>query len=81
MKTTTYRSKAGRMLHCPVMETEDEVYAVNASDEGFCLGCGSTQGCVEPDARRYRCESCEEQLVFGFQELLFMGLLRFALEE
>ena len=69
------------MLYAPVMQTEDEMYAVNASEEGFCLGCGSTQGCVEPYARRYECESCEEHLVFGFQELLLMGLVRFELVE
>ena len=80
MKTMTYRSKVGRMLYCPVIETEDEMYAVNGSDEGFCLGCGSTQACVDPDAKRYRCESCEEHLVFGFQELLLMGLLKFEVE-
>lgn len=80
MKTMTYRSKAGRMLYCPVIETEDEMYAVNGSDEGFCLGCGNTQAGVEPDARRYRCESCAEHLVFGFQELLLMGLLKFEAE-
>ena len=77
MKTMTYRSKAGQMLYCPLIETEDEMYAVNGSDEGFCLGCGSTQGCVEPDARRYPCESCGDHLVYGFQELLIMGLLKF----
>ena len=53
------------------------MYSVNGSDEGFCLGCGSTQLYVEPDARGYSCESCGEQLVFGFQELLIMGLLKF----
>lgn len=77
MKTATYRSRSGRMLLCPVIETEDEMYAVNGSDEGFCLGCGSTQGGVEPDARRYECEGCGEHLVYGFQELLIMGLLKF----
>ena len=68
------------MLYGPVIETEDEMYSVNASDEGFCLGCGSTQACVESDARRYRSESCGEHLVFGFQELLLMGLLKFEVE-
>jgi len=77
VKTMTYRSKSGRMLYCPVIETEDEMYEINETDEGFCLGCGNTQACVEPDARRYKCESCEEHLVFGFQELLLMGLMRF----
>ena len=81
MKTATYRSKGDRLLYYPVIETEDEMYAVNSSDEGFCLGCGSTQSGVEPDARRYPCEVCGENLVFGFQELLFMGLLKFALEQ
>ena len=76
MKTITYRSRSGMTLYCPVIETEDEMYAVNSSDEGFCLGCGSTRSGVEPDARRYPCESCGEDLVYGFQELLFMDLLK-----
>lgn len=77
MKTATYRSRSGRMLYCPIIETEDEMYTINGSEEGFCLGCGNTQGCVEPDARRYPCEACGEHLVYGFQELLIMGLLKF----
>ena len=81
MKTTTYHTKAGKELYRPVIETEDEMYAINGSDEGFCLGCGNTQGCVEPDAIKYRCETCGENLVFGFQELLFMGLLKFEADE
>ena len=80
MKTITYKSKTGRILNRPVIETEDEMYSVNNSDEGFCLACSSTQVGVEPDARRYECESCGEHLVFGFQELLIMGLLKFAVE-
>jgi len=63
------------------METESEMHSVNNTDEGFCLGCGFTQSGVEPDARRYSCESCGEKLVFGFQELLFMDLLLFVEEE
>ena len=56
------------------------MYSVNESDEGFCLACGIIQMGVEPDARRYECESCGEQLVFGFQELLLMDLLKFKVE-
>jgi hypothetical protein len=77
VKTTTYKSRSGRMLLCPVIETDEEMYSINSSEEGFCLGCGNTHGCVEPDARRYPCEVCGEGLVFGFQELLLMGLIRF----
>jgi hypothetical protein len=39
---------------------------------GFCTACGNEQGCCEPDARRYRCESCDEHAVYGAEELLFM---------
>ena len=80
MKTRPYRSKSGRILVQPIIETEAEMYAINTTDEGFCLGCGDTQGCVEPVARKYTCESCGEKLVYGFQELLFMDLLKFAEE-
>ena len=81
MRTTTYHSRAGQMRYCPVIETEDEMYAVNSTDEGFCVGCGSIRSGVEPDARRYPCEVCGEHLVYGFQELLFMDLLKFALDD
>lgn len=37
---------------------------------GFCLACGHEQGECEPDARRYRCESCGEFQVYGAEELL-----------
>jgi hypothetical protein len=37
---------------------------------GLCLSCGNEQGGCEPDARRYRCESCGAKQVFGAEELL-----------
>ena len=81
MKTSAYQNKAGRMLYCPVIETEHEMFMINGTDDGFCLGCGGIQGGVEPDARRYECESCGEKLVFGFQELLIMDILKFEEEK
>ena len=78
MKTQTYRSRSGRELLRPVIETEEEMFIVNDSDEGFCLACGNTQMGVEPDARRYECEGCGEHLVYGLQELMIMGLIDFA---
>ena len=81
MKTQKYQSKSGRTLHKPIIETEDEMFIVNDTDEGFCLACGNTQMGCEPDARRYECEGCGEHLVFGLQELLLMGLLQFDMEE
>jgi hypothetical protein len=38
---------------------------------GLCVACGHTQGCVEPDARRYECEACGEKAVYGAEELAF----------
>ena len=32
---------------------------------GICLGCGQDADGVEPDARRYRCEDCRENKVYG----------------
>jgi len=44
----------------------------NDEYEGICLACGEDAQGVEPDARKYECESCGKEKVFGCQELLFM---------
>ena len=41
--------------------------------EGLCKACGSVRYGVEPDARRYLCETCGERKVFGLEELVLMG--------
>jgi len=38
---------------------------------GFCVACGIDVDGVEPDARKYECESCGERAVYGAEELLF----------
>ena len=52
--------------------TLDRLIAACESDEymGFCVACGEEAYGVEPDARRYECESCGEKKVFGAEELL-----------
>lgn len=40
---------------------------------GFCLACGAERDSVEPDARKYRCEQCEQLEVYGAEEILMMG--------
>ena len=52
--------------------TLDRLIAACESDEsmGFCTACGEEAYGVEPDARRYECESCGEKKVFGAEELL-----------
>ena len=41
-------------------------------NEGICLACGESAYGVEPDARKYTCESCGEPRVYGAEELLIM---------
>jgi hypothetical protein len=38
---------------------------------GFCVACGAEAEGVEPDARKYKCESCGASAVYGASELLF----------
>ena len=42
---------------------------------GFCTRCGAERECCEPDARRYKCDDCGSQAVYGAEELLQMGLV------
>ena len=49
--------------------------------EGLCLKCGEEAFNVEPDARRYACETCGEKAVYGMEELLVMGALFIEEEE
>lgn len=37
---------------------------------GFCIECGNEVEGVEPDARKYECEACGEDTVYGAEELL-----------
>lgn len=39
---------------------------------GFCISCGEEIEGVEPDARRYPCDSCGSSSVYGAEELLLM---------
>jgi hypothetical protein len=42
-------------------------------DMGVCLKCGAEAYGVEPDARKYRCESCGALAVYGLEQALVMG--------
>lgn len=46
--------------------------AESGEDMGFCLACGDEAYGVEPDARKYECESCGKDKVYGAEELLLM---------
>lgn len=44
---------------------------------GFCLSCGEEAYGVEPDARGYKCESCDALKVYGAEEVLLMGMVSY----
>ena len=53
----------------------EELEDADNNGEGFCVACGESASGVEPDARRYECESCGERRVYGAGELAMMGLV------
>ena len=42
------------------------------SNEGLCMACNEIADSVEPDARKYECESCGEKQVYGAEAALLM---------
>jgi hypothetical protein len=46
--------------------------AAEENGVGFCRACGAEAHGVEPDARRYKCDACELNFVYGAEELLLM---------
>ena len=76
MRAIEYLNKAGQKRFKQSM-TEDEYREVEHDSTGACLGCGEEAYGVEPDARRYHCDGCGQDLVYGLQELLLMNLIRF----
>lgn len=68
---TQYRAKNGATQWKPSIEL---AMALSHDMAGFCLACGETADGVEPDARRYTCECCGADKVYGPEELALMGL-------
>lgn len=60
--------------------SEDQYRSLVSEDAGFCVACGEECGPVEPDARGYTCESCDEPEVYGLEELLMMGKVEITAE-
>jgi hypothetical protein len=49
------------------------------SSMGFCVACHKiTNSRVEPDARRYECETCGKRMVYGMDEALQNGFISIA---
>lgn len=81
MEREAYKTKNGEDRFRPVITEEEYRSLTYDSSPGFCLSCGLECDGVEPDAKRYECESCGVKLVYGLEELLLMGLLNFKGDE
>lgn len=76
MTTKNIVSDSGKKYILPVMsdeEMKDVMFGLGC--RGWCLTCGEEVDGVEPDARRYLCEACDNKTVYGYEELLIMDLL------
>ena len=62
----------------PIHISEAEYADLTENYGGFCIECGDQACGVEPDARRYRCESCGANAVYGAEELLIRGVIQFS---
>ena len=69
MKTT--KKPANRVR----ISLEDLMEAIESDcGEGFCLACGEpASDYCEPDARKYHCDRCGKNEVYGAAEILIMG--------
>lgn len=56
---------------------EDEYQGMNEDGGGVCLACGAECSGVEPDAVGYRCEDCGMNKVYGLENALLMGRVKF----
>ena len=57
--------------------TEEEYASLAEDSGGYCVECKEEAYGVEPDARKYTCDSCGASAVYGAEELLLMGVIEF----
>jgi len=57
--------------------SENEYRSYCNNDDGYCVNCGDITrfGMTEPDARRYPCDECGKNTVFGIEESLLCGYI------
>lgn len=70
----TIQSAKSRKI-VPKRFTLAEIEEASETMSGFCIACGAQRDCCEPDARRYRCEECGKNHVYGAEEIFLMGLV------
>jgi len=63
-----YWVKGGEVIESPLTKSRI-IQACNEDYVGLCIACGDEKDGCEPDARNYKCDSCERFTVFGAEEL------------
>jgi hypothetical protein len=71
MKAIAKQINSGKTVYVIGIESTDNLSSFDS--QGLCIACGEFADGVEPDARRYECESCEQNKVYGIEELILMG--------
>lgn len=61
--------------------TESEFETAQDDTLGVCVKCGAEQYGFEPDARRAICEVCDEDGVYGFEELVLLDRVKVTAEQ
>jgi hypothetical protein len=64
------KTKTGTVF---VVKFDEDESPFDYDTEGACIYCGAEASGVEPDARKYECESCGRNGVYGFEEMILMG--------
>lgn len=60
-----------------ILESETEYSELENDNFGLCLNCGADHYSCEPDAKRYHCEDCGENRVYGIASLAMNGRVVF----
>lgn len=64
-----YRISFGEVIDSPL--TKDRIIEVCSEDyAGLCVNCGAEHSGIEPDARGYKCDDCNQLTVYGAEELM-----------
>jgi len=75
MKAIPYTAANGSKQFKPQLSAKQMETIMFNSGTGWCLHCGEEVDGVEPDARRYVCETCGLPKVYGIEELMMRGLV------
>ncbi|MGH9608031.1 MAG: hypothetical protein ACRD34_00020 [Bryobacteraceae bacterium] len=59
----------------PIIFTLAQIQDMAEEMSGACIKCGAVRECCEPDARKYHCDECGQNQVYGAEEILLMDLV------